>query len=95
MNFKDWYNGDVKPQKKSTPEDLFESVVGVKVPSLNSFISWLILNKKIKGYIKESNKRPKSLLDINESRQVAYLTKNVNNIRELAKEFSEKFKKVE
>lgn len=94
MKFRDWYNGDVKVEQKKTAESLFEEVVGAGVPSLSSFISWLILNKKIKGFIKESKKkRPKSILDENKKRQVEYLVKNLPNVRELAEEFSRKFKK--
>lgn len=96
MKFRDWYNGDVKVEQKKTAETLFEEVVGVNIPSLSSFISWLILNKKVKGFIKENKrKKPKSVLDLNEKRQVSYLVKNLHNVRELAEEFSQKFKKVQ
>lgn len=95
MSFKNWYYEEGKKETpNNTGESLFESTVGVSIPSLNSFISWLILNKHVKGFIKENkHKKPKSVLDINESKKVSYLVKNIRNIKELALEFSEKFKK--
>jgi hypothetical protein len=73
-------------------EAMFSDVVGVEIPSLDSFLSWLILNKKIPGVIKtNAKKKPVSIRGLPDEKKVYYLVKKVPNIEELANEFKEKF----
>ena len=91
MKFSDFYSNYGKTDKKSEEEIFFE-VVSVKVPSVNSFIAWLVLNKQIKPYLKETNSKPLPLFHLPAARKINHLVKSVPRIKELAQEFSFKFK---
>ena len=91
MKFSDFYNNFGKTEKKSE-EQLFFEVVSVKVPSVNSFIAWLVLNKQLKPYLKETNTKPVPLFNLHPARKINHLVKSVPRIKELAQEFAFKFK---
>jgi hypothetical protein len=80
----------IKRNNSKTPEELFEDVVGVGIPNLESFIAWLTLNEYIKPYIKKKGK-PIPLSKLSENQKMLYLTKKLPKIKELANEFSNKF----
>jgi len=91
MKFSDFYNNYGKTDKKSE-EQLFFEVVSVKVPSVNSFIAWLVLNKRIKPYLKEANSKPIPLFNLPTARKINHLVRHVPRVKELAQEFAFKFK---
>ncbi len=91
MKFSDFYNNYGKTEKKSE-EELFFEVVSVKVPSVNSFIAWLVLNKQLKPYLKEANSKPISLFNLPTARKINHVVRSVPRIKELAQEFAFKFK---
>lgn len=95
MAFKDWYYKEdnaehLKDVNKAEAD--FEHIVGVAIPSLKSFISWLILKKEITGSIRlQSKKKPISLMSLSDEKKVHYLVKHLKNIDELAKDFNKSF----
>ena len=98
MDFKKFFSEyeQIKNEKSKrlSEEDHFFEAIGVKIPSLNGFIAWLILNKKIKPYtFDESLKRPISLYDIPYNKKILHLAKNIGKIKEVADEFSSKWSK--
>jgi hypothetical protein len=79
--------------KKLTEEEIFEDVVGESVPSVNSFIAWLVLNEHISAHIKLRNsKKPFPIFKLPSDKKVLHVVKNLPNVRILAKEFVEKWK---
>lgn len=99
MPFKDWYYNEDKAShlaETNVAEKHFEEVVGVKIPSLKSFISWLILKREISGSVKLQNKKkPVSLMSLSDEKKIHILVKKVKNIETLAKEFNKSFGAVE
>jgi hypothetical protein len=91
MKFSDFYSNYGKIDKK-TEEELFFEVVSVQVPSVNSFIAWLVLNKQIKPYLKEANSKPIPLFILPSARKINHLVRCVPRVKELAQEFAFKFK---
>lgn len=95
MSFKKWYYNeddavDLKPIGNA--ESHFEKVVGVRIPSLKSFISWLILRRKITGTVKLKGKnKPVSLLSLPDEKKIIHLVKKLKDIDDLAKEFNNSF----
>jgi hypothetical protein len=93
-SFRDWYTN---PQNKveenaSTEESKFYDIVKVEIPSLKSFISWLILNKHITGNVKQRHTNvPVSLLALPVEKRILTLVKELPKIKELADEFNFKF----
>jgi hypothetical protein len=92
-NFASWYyNNDKKVDaSQSAPEKAFFDVVGIKIPSLKAFISWLILRGHIKSIVKVNNKKPTNLLTLPIEQKINYLVKNLKNIEKLAKEYNKIF----
>lgn len=97
MRFKDFYKNykEITPVlKRKTEEELFEDVTGVSVPSMKSFVAWLVLHEHIPAFIKEKKSgKPIPIMKIPESKKILFLTKTLSNIKELAEEFASKFKK--
>lgn len=95
MSFKDFYlksNSSLK--QHLSEEELFYDVVKIRIPSLKSFIAWLVLKNVIKPYIKESKKsKPIQIDSLSPALKINFLVKNVNNLKELATYFSNTFKK--
>ena len=91
MRFKQFYQDYQEAVPSKTEEELFFEVVSVKVPSVNSFIAWLALNKHIKPYVKYTDRKPLPLFDMPESQKILYIVKKVPKIKELAQEFAHKF----
>ena len=95
MPFKDWYyNEDNAEHLNNVPkaEQEFEDVVGVLIPSLKSFISWLILKREISGSVKLKNrKKPVSIMSLPEEKQIHHLVKKLKKLDELAKDFNKSF----
>lgn len=92
MGFKKFYNTWQETAQHKSEEQLFFEVVSVHVPSVNSFIAWLALNKHIKPYVKYTNRKPLPVFDLPENQKILYIVKKVPKIKELAQEFSFKFK---
>lgn len=91
MSFRDWYYGDEK-KVETTTEDVFYETVGVKVPSIKSFCSWLVLNKHMPPRIRlRENKKPQSFLDLHDEQKIYHMVKEVKEIKKLAEEFASKF----
>jgi len=99
MSFKSWYYNEDKSKhvkNAGSAEKLFEDVVGESVSSLQAFISYLILNKKISGTVKLKNKaKPVSLLSLTNEKQIYYLSKKVKGIKEVVQEYNSKFGSVD
>lgn len=94
MAFRDFYKNYKKeqPVKEATPEERFEDVVGVHISSLNAFVAWLILNSKIKSYIIDPRTdRPISIFGMTDNKKILHLVHSLPHIKELAKQFSEKW----
>lgn len=88
MAFKDWYEKPKELKKESTDEDAFFDTIKVKIPSLKSFISWLILNKHITGSIKQRHTNaPVLLLSLPIEKKLLYLSK-IKNIEKLTDEYN-------
>jgi len=92
MSFKQFYSDYQEAVPLKTEEQLFFEVVSVRVPSVNSFIAWLALNKHIKPYVKYTNRKPLPVFQLPENQKILYIVKKVAKIKELAQEFSFKFK---
>jgi hypothetical protein len=92
MKFSDFYNNHGITKTDKSEEQLFLEVVSVKIPSVNSFIAWLVLNRQIKPYMKESNSKPIPLFNLPAARKINHIVKSVPMIKELAREFAFKFK---
>lgn len=95
MAFKDWYYNEDKashlPEQHSAEKD-FEDAVGVAIPSLKSFISWLILKREINGSVKlKGRKKPVSLMSLPDEKKINHLVKKLKNIDVLAKDFNASF----
>ncbi|MCS7317619.1 MAG: hypothetical protein NZZ41_04825 [Candidatus Dojkabacteria bacterium] len=94
MKFKDFF---LKKEKKDVinEEELFFEIVKIRIPSLKSFIAWLILKNIIKPYVKEfKHSKPKPFEKLSSSEKINYLVKNVKNLEELATYFTNTFKKI-
>ena len=93
-NFSSWYY-DTKNKKVDTsmsgPEKIFFDTVGVKIPSLAAFISWLILKRHINPIIKEKDKKPQNLLTLSVEKKIHYIVSKLRNIDELANEYNKIF----
>lgn len=92
MSFKTFYSNWRESAPNKTEEQLFFEVVSVRVQSVNSFIAWLALNKYIKPYIKYTNRKPLPIFDLPPNQKILHVVKKVPKIKELAQEFSFKFK---
>lgn len=93
-SFRDWYETpkveNVVP--KATDESKFFEIVKVEIPSLKSFISWLILNKHITGKVKQKHSNvPVSIISMPIEKKILTLVKLLPKIDTLAKEFNFKF----
>ena len=98
MKFKEFYknyNSLQTVSDKKTEEVLFEEVTGVKLPSMKSFMAWLVLHEHIPPFIKVRNKRPLPVTLIPASQKILFLTKKLPNLRELAEDFANKFENKE
>jgi hypothetical protein len=94
MSFKNFYaNANLpKTPKEKTGEQMFYETVGVKIPSLNAFTAWLILNKKIKPYIlDEMTDRPYSLFSLPSTKRILYLVNCLPQIKLIAETFAKKW----
>lgn len=87
MKFSEFVSNYGKVNPKVSEEQLFFEVVSVKIPSLNSFIAWLVLNKQIKPYLKEGKMKPIPLFNLPTSLKINYLVKSIPRISELARNF--------
>jgi hypothetical protein len=97
-NFERWfYKADGKKEDvtQSPAERKFFDVVGVKINSLKSFISWLILKKHITNLVKVKGERPIALISLPAEKKIALLVKEIKNIKELALEFNKVFGDIE
>lgn len=95
MKFKEFFkNGGNKKAPKKTPEQLFEEVTGVTIPSMKSFVAWLALNGHVKPYVLSKGK-PVPLSKLPESKKILYLVQKLPKIKILANEFASKFGKTE
>jgi hypothetical protein len=94
MGFKDFYSNYKsrgESSKEASPEDKFFDAVGVRIPSLNAFTAWLILNDKIKPYILDvRTDRPKSLFGMPCNERILHFVNKLPQIKKLADEFSKK-----
>lgn len=102
-NFERWfYNHDGKKEDvtQAPAEKMFFDVtggvkdgkeIGVKIKSLKSFISWLILKKHIANLIKVKGQKPISLISLPAEKKISMLVKNIKNIKDLAVEFNKVF----
>lgn len=97
-NFEMWYY-DAKGKKEDVtqalPERLFFDTVGVKIKSLKSFISWLILKKHITNLVKVKGEKPIALISLPAEKKIAMLVKSIKNIKELSLEFNKVFGDIE
>lgn len=90
-SFSDWYQKPKELKKESTDEDVFFNTIKVRIPSLKSFISWLILNKHITDSIKQRHTNAHiSILSLPLETQILNLAK-IKNIKDLAEDFNFKF----
>jgi hypothetical protein len=93
-NFSTWYynNKNKKVDVSMAPsEKMFFDVVGIKIPSLKAFISWLILKKLINPIIKEKDKKTLNLLSLPVEKKVHYLVSKLKDIDKLANEYNKIF----
>lgn len=89
--FEMWfYNATGKKEDvtQAPSEKQFFDVVKVKIKSLQSFVAWLVLKKHIKGFIDVKGEKPVALISLPTEKKIAYLVKNLKNIKDLAKEFN-------
>ncbi len=94
MSFKDYFNyDDIQKDKKraESPETKFYEATGVQIQSLNAFVAYLILDKRIKSSYQDG-KEQKSIWDLQPERLILYVVKNTHNIVDLAKNFAKKWK---
>jgi len=93
-SFRDWYSNpkDKIDEVVSNDESKFYDVVKVEIPSLKSFISWLILNKHITGSVRQKHTNvPVSILNMPIEKRILTLVRELPRIKELANEFNFKF----
>lgn len=84
---------EAEEPKKLSEEDLFKEATNIDVPSLKAFTAWLVLNNHLKPTVKLKEDRSKvSVFSLNPTQRVLYLVKNVPQIKELAKQFSFKWR---
>lgn len=98
MKFKEFYtnfNTIKSVSAKRTEEQLFEEVTGVALPSMKSFMAWLILHEHIPAFIKRKSGKPIPVIKIPETQKILFLTKKLPNLKELAETFSNKFERKE
>lgn len=88
-------NGKKEDITMSPSEQKFFDVVGVKINSLKSFISWLILKKQITNLVKVTGERPIALISLPAEKKIALLVKQIKNIKELALEYNKVFGDIE
>ncbi len=97
-NFEMWFynaNGKKDDVTQAIPERMFFDTVGVKIKSLKSFISWLILKKHITNLVKVKGEKPIALISLPAEKKVAMLVKSIKNVKELALEFNKVFGDIE
>jgi hypothetical protein len=97
-NFERWFynaNGKKDDVTQQPAERKFYDTVGVKINSLKSFISWLILKKHITNLVKVKGEKPMSLISLPAEQKISMLVKNIKNIKDLAVEFNKAFGDVE
>ena len=97
-NFERWFYDATEKKVDDTQapsEKMFFDVVGIKINSLKSFISWLILKKYITNLVKVKGEKPIALLSLPVERKIAMLVKNVKDIKDLALEFNKVFGDIE
>lgn len=93
-NFEMWFynaNGKKDDVTQAPPERMFFDTVGVKIKSLKSFISWLILKKHITNLVKVKGEKPIALISLPAEKKIAMLVKSIKNVKELAVEFNKVF----
>jgi hypothetical protein len=95
MGFKDFYTNytaKTSPPKGQSDEEKFFEAVGVKIPNLNAFTAWLVLNEKIKPYVLDARTdRPHSLFNMNSNKRILHFVHCLPQIKQLAEEFSKKW----
>ena len=97
-NFESWFyaaDGKKVDVTQAPAERKFFDVVGVKIQSLKSFISWLILKKHITNLVKTKGEKPLPLISLPAEKKIALLVKSIKNIKELALEFNKAYGNVE
>jgi hypothetical protein len=96
MGFKDFYstyNERKTSQHDLSDEEKFFEAVGVQIPNLNAFTAWLVLNDKIKSYVLDMRTdRPHSLFNMPSNKRILHFVHSLPRIKELAEEFSKKWK---
>ncbi len=89
--FEMWFYNSTGKKEDATQapsEAKFFDVVGIKINSLKSFIAWLILKKHIKSVIEVKGEKPLALINLPLEKKIAYLVKNLKDVKDLAKEFN-------
>lgn len=89
--FETWFyntSGKKEDVTQAEAEKTFFDVVGVKIKSLVSFISWLILKKHIKSIIEVKGEKPLAVINLPLKKKISHLVKSLKNIKDLAKEFN-------
>lgn len=97
-NFERWFyndNGKKDDVTQQPAEKQFNEVVGVKISSLKSLISWLILKKHITNVVQTKDDRPVSLISLPTEQKISILVKNIKNIKGLSVEFNKVFGDIE
>jgi hypothetical protein len=91
-NFRSWFYDQDAPKEipMSEPEQKFYDVVGIKLISLKSFVSWLLL----KGAIRARDSRGISITEFPIEKKIYYLIVNVPNIKKVADEFNKAFSNI-
>jgi hypothetical protein len=94
-SFKDFYKNYKEPKKTTdlSDEDKFFEAIGTRIPSLNAFTAWLVLNNKIKPYVMDvRTDRPQSLFNVPGSKRILHIVNSLPNVKTLAEEFTKKWK---
>ena len=97
-NFEMWFynaNGKKEDVTQAVPERIFFDLVGVKIKSLMSFISWLILKKHITNLVEVRGAKPIALISLPAEKKIAMLVKRIKNIKDLSLEFNKVFGDIE
>jgi len=95
MGFKDFYtnySAHKAPVQELSDEQKFFEAIGVKIPNLNAFTAWLVLNSKIKPYVLDvRTDRPHSLFNMPANKRILHFVNSLPKIKQLAEEFSKKW----
>ena len=97
-NFEMWFynvNGKKEDVTQAVPERMFFDTIGVKIKSLKSFISWLILKKHITNLVEVRGSKPIALISLPAEKKIAMLVKRIKNIKDLSLEFNKVFGDIE